>query len=113
MNRKILTALAAGIMGVVTACAAPAASAGDQMFSLSSGFDNSSDKYESGPWMLKLTAPAGLSVMKNSDPDMVRARTNGVAGNTQFGLGDTEAAASYNLYCRQRILPRNQPDRQG
>jgi hypothetical protein len=105
MNRKILTALAAGIMGVVTACAAPAASAGDQMFSLSSGFDNSSDKYESGPWMLKLTAPAGLSVMKNSDPDMVRARTNGVAGNTQFGLGDTEAAASYNLYAGSASSP--------
>src|SRR5665647_805051 len=95
MNRKILNALVAGILGVVAAFAAPAAWAGDQRFSLSSEFDNSSDKYETGPWMFKLTAPVGLSVTKNADPEMERIRTT---GNTQFGLGDTEAAASYNLY---------------
>lgn len=102
MNRKILNALVAGILGVVAAFAAPAAWAGDQRFSLSSGFDNSSDKYETGPWMFKLTAPVGLSVTKNADPEMERIRTT---GNTQFGLGDTEAAASYNLYVGSASSP--------
>ncbi len=105
MNRKILNALVAGILGVVAAFAAPAAWAGDQRFSLSSEFDNSSDKYETGPWMFKLTAPVGLSVTKNADPEMERIRTNGAAGNTQFGLGDTEAAASYNLYMGSASSP--------
>ena len=105
MNRKILTALVAGILGIVASFAAPAAPADDQRFSLSSGFDNSSDKYESGPWMFKLTAPVGLSVAENADPGMKRARTNGSAGNTQSGLGDTEAAASYNLYAGSASSP--------
>jgi hypothetical protein len=105
MNRKILTAWVAGIIGAVTVLAAPAAWAGDQRFSLSSGFDNSSNKYESGPWMFKLTAPVGLSVTENADPEMERTTTNGAAGNMRSGLGDTEAAASYNLYAGSASSP--------
>lgn len=105
MNRKFLTALMAGILGIVASFAAPAAWAGDPRFSLSSGFDSSTDKYESGPWMFKLTAPAGLHVTKNADPEMERAITNGTAGNTQSGLGDTEATASYNLYAGSASSP--------
>jgi hypothetical protein len=105
MNRKLLYALVAGLLFAVASFGAPAAPAGDQRFSLSSGFDNSADKYETGPWMFKLTAPAGLSVTENADPEMERTKTNGTAGNTQSGLGDTEAAASYNLYAGSASSP--------
>lgn len=105
MNRKILNTSAAGILGVVTAFAAPATWAGDQWFSLSNGFDNSSDKYESGPWMFKLTAPVDLSGMENAAPDKERATSYGTAGNTQSGMGNTEAAASYNLYAGSASSP--------
>lgn len=94
MNRKTLTALTAGILGVIATVAAPFAWAGDQKFSLSSEFDNSSGKYETGPWMFKLTAPVGGS----GNADIPRIRTNGTAGSTRYGLGNTEAAVSYNLY---------------
>jgi hypothetical protein len=105
MNRKFLTALMAGILGIVASFAAPAASADDPRFSLSSGFDNSSDKYETGPWMFKLTAPAGLHVAENADPDMVHFGADNSAGNTQLHIGDTEAAASYNLYTGSATSP--------
>ncbi len=105
MNRKILYTSAAGILGIVTAFAAPATWAGDQWFSLSNGFDNSSDRYESGPWMFKLTAPGGLSGMESAAPDKERATFYGTAGNTQSGMGNTEAAASYNLYAGSASSP--------
>jgi hypothetical protein len=98
MNSKFLTALVAGILGIVATFAAPAAWADDPRFSLSSGFDNSADKYETGPWMFKLTAPAGLLATKNTNPDMAHLGTGGQASNTSSRIGDTEAAASYNLY---------------
>ena len=105
MNKKFLTALVAGILGAVASFAAPAAWADDQRFSLSSGFDYSSDKYETGPWMFKLTAPTGLPATKSADPEMERLRTGLSTGNTQLGLGDTEAAASYNLYAGSASSP--------
>jgi hypothetical protein len=105
MNSKFLTALVAGILGIVATFAAPAAWADDPRFSLSSGFDNSADKYETGSWMFKLTAPAGLPVTGNADPDMVRLRTGSPAVKTRSRIGDAEAAASYNLYAGSASSP--------
>lgn len=105
MNNKFLTPLVAGILGIVATFAAPAAWADDPKFSLSSGFDNSSDQYESGPWMFKLTAPTGLPFTENANPDMVRPGTDSPAGNTPSRIGDTEAAASYNLYTGSATSP--------
>jgi hypothetical protein len=96
MNRISLTALMAGLLLVLGT--APAARAADQRFSLSSEFDNSTDKYESGPWMFKLTQPLGLYGQNNADPMKAQTGTNSPAGNTLYGLGNSEAAVSYNLY---------------
>jgi hypothetical protein len=105
MNRNFLTALVVGIMGIVASFPASAAPADDPRFSLSSGFDNSSDKYEAGPWMFKLTAPAGLPVTENVNHDTVHFGADNPAGNTQSRIGDTEAAASYNLYTGSATSP--------
>lgn len=105
MNRKLLAALVAGILGIVASFAVSAAPTDDPRFSLSSGFDNSSDKYEAGPWMFKLTAPAGLPATDSADPDIVRFGMDSPAGNTQSRIGDTEAAASYNLYTGSATSP--------
>lgn len=96
MKNKILTALATGTF-LAMAFAAPAASADDQRFSLSTDFDNSSNQYEAGPWVFKLTVPAGMSGA-GGVPEIVGIRANGVTGRTRSGLADTEAAATYNLY---------------
>lgn len=105
MNSKFLTALVAVIVGLVATFAAPAAWAEDPMFSLSSGFDNSAEKYEAGPWMFKLSAPAGLTAMEEAAPDMVRLGTGSPAVKTPSRIGDTEAAASYNLYTGSATSP--------
>ena len=96
MNRISLTALMAGLLLVLGA--APAAWAADQRFSLSSEFDNSTDKYEAGPWMFRLTQPVGLYGQYDADPMKAHTGTNGPAGNTLSGLDNSEAAVSYNLY---------------
>ena len=88
MNRKTLTALTAGMLGVIATVAAPFALAGDQKFSLSSEFDNSSGKYETGPWMFKLTAPVGGS----GNADIPRIRTNGTAGSRGVESSRTKAS---------------------
>ena len=100
-----LIALVAGTLGVSAAFAAPAASAGDQRFSLSSAFDNGSNQYETGPWVFKLTAPSGISGTARVVPEIGSIRAAGVAGSTQFGLADTEAAASYNIYAGSASSP--------
>jgi hypothetical protein len=105
MKSKILTALVAGILGVAAAFAAPVASASDERFSLSSGFDSSSNKYETGPWVFKLTVPAGISGKGSVVPEIGRIRTAGTTGSTQSGLGDTEAAATYNIYAGSASTP--------
>jgi hypothetical protein len=53
-------------------------------------------KFESGPWVFKLTAPdATLSGAAGTAPVIGRIKT---VSSTQFGLGDTVAAATYNIY---------------
>lgn len=98
MKNNILIALVAGTLGATAAFAAPVAWAGDQRFSLSPAFDNGSNQYETGPWMFKLTVPAGVSGTGSVIPEIGRISTANSAGRTQHGLGDTEAAATYNLY---------------
>ncbi len=93
MNRKTLTVLMAGTLGMVIA--APFAWAGDQRFSLSSEFDTSSDNYQSGPWMLKLTSPAGSG---NANRLNAQPGIYGMNGGANAGPYNTEAAVSYNLY---------------
>jgi hypothetical protein len=105
MKSKILTALVAGTLGVAAVFAAQVVWAGDERFSLSTGFDSSSNKYEAGPWVFKLTAPAGISGTGSVVPEIGRIRTDGIAGSTQSGLADTEAAASYNIYAGSASTP--------
>jgi hypothetical protein len=93
MNRISLSALMAGMLLVLGT--APAAWAADQRFSLSSEFDNSTNKYEAGPWMFKLNQPIGLYSQNDAGP--LNAKP-GMTGNTQSGLGNSTAAVSYNLY---------------
>lgn len=96
MNRISLTVLMAGMLLVLGT--APVARAADQRFSLSSEFDNSTDKYEAGPWMFRLTSPVGLYGPGYADSLNAQTGKNGPAGNTLSGLGNSEAAVSYNLY---------------
>jgi hypothetical protein len=105
MKNHTLIALVAGTLGVTATFAAPAAWADDQRFSLSTGFDNGSNQYETGPWMFKLTAPTGLSATGNGVPEIGHIRTGSTVGSTQSGLGDTEAAATYNLYAASPSSP--------
>jgi hypothetical protein len=98
MKNKTLIALAAGILGVAATFATQGAWAEDQRFSLSTAFDNSSDQYGAGPWEFKLTVPPGIAGTTSAVPKVGSISTTGVASNPQFGLADTEAAASYNLY---------------
>lgn len=105
MKNMTLIALVAGTLSATAAFAAPTASAGDQRFSLSTGFDNGSNQYETGPWMFKLTVPSGISGTASVVPEIGGSRAAGVAGRTQFGLADTEAAASYNLYVGSASSP--------
>jgi hypothetical protein len=104
MKYMTLIALVAGSLGASAAFAAPAAPAGNQKFSLSSAFDNGSDQYETGPWVFKLTVPSGIS-RTGVVPEIGGIRASSVAGRTQFGLADTEAAASYNLYAGSASSP--------
>lgn len=105
MKSKIFKALVAGTLGVAASFAVPVAWAGDEKFSLSPGFDSNSNKYETGPWVFKLTAPAGISGAGSVVPEIGRIRTDGTAGGTQSGLVDTEAAASYNIYAGSASAP--------
>ena len=105
MKSKTLTALVAGTLGVAAAFAIPVAWAGDERFSLSTGFDNSTNKYEAGPWVFKLTVPAGISGARGVVPEIGRIRTDGTVGSTQSGLADTEAAATYNIYAGSASTP--------
>lgn len=116
MKNRMLTAWLATTLGGAALLVAPAALADDEKFSLASGFDYSTGKYgtasttdilsipivgkyESGPWVFKLSAPyVRISGMGGVVPGTGRITTSGSTGNTQSGLGDTVAAASYNLY---------------
>jgi len=91
MNNKILATLLVATLGASMAFPAPSAWADDNRFSLSTGFDNGANQYETGPWMFKLNSPSGHSATGNS---VTRSGRTGTVGS----LGETEAAATYNLY---------------
>jgi hypothetical protein len=105
MKNNILIALAAGTLGAAAALAAPVAWADDQRFSLSTGFDNGFNQYETGPWVFKLTTPSGIPGTPSVVPEIGSIRATGVPGSPQFGLADTEAAASYNIYAGSASSP--------
>lgn len=105
MNNNILTALVTGTLVATVAFATPLAWAGDQRFSLSTGFDNSPNQYETGPWLFKLTVPSGITGTANEFPEIGDIRATSTPSSTQFGLADTEAAASYNLYSGSASSP--------
>jgi hypothetical protein len=105
MKSKTLIALVAGTLGVIATFVTHGAWATDERFSLSSGFDRSSDQYEAGPWMFKLTAPVGISGAGAVVPEIGHIRADLTAGNSQYGLNETEAAASYNIYAGSVSTP--------
>ncbi len=74
------------------------------MFSLSSAFDNGSDQYEAGPWAFKLIAPSGAGSARTA-PKNGDIRDAGDTNNSLFGLAETEAAASYNIYAGSASSP--------
>lgn len=116
MKCKVLTALLAGALSGAAAFTAAEAWAGDEKFGLSTGFDYSTGKYgtaistgilsipvtgkyETGPWAFKLTVPyVRISGAGGVVPGVGRFKTGGTASSRQSGLGDTVAAASYNIY---------------
>ncbi|MDO8291364.1 MAG: hypothetical protein Q7T29_00650 [Gallionella sp.] len=116
MKNKILIFLVAANLGGATVFAAPGAWTDNNQFSLSTGFDYSSgkygtarttdmlsipagDEYETSQWMFKVAVP----YVQNSGTGGIvsgigHSRTGGATGDTQSGLSDTVAAASYNIY---------------
>ena len=94
MKNIVLFALAACTMSITIAFAATT----DERFSLSTGFDFNSDNYEAGPWLFKLTAPAGASGAGIVAPPIAHIRTDSTFESTQSGFSDTEAAATINVY---------------
>jgi hypothetical protein len=105
MKNKTFKTLVAGILGIAAIFATQGAWAGDQRFSLSSAFDDSSKQYETGPWVFKLTVPSGIAGTASVVPEIGGIRATGVAGSTGYGLADTEAAASYNIYAGSASSP--------
>ena len=85
-------------------------------FSLATGFDYSAGKYgttsstsifsipvigkyETGPWLFKLTTPyIRISGLGGVVPGTGRVKPKGAASTTQSGLGDAVVAATYSLY---------------
>lgn len=104
MKNNILITLMASTLGAA-ALAAPLAWAGDQRFSLSSGIDNGSNQYETGPWVFKLTVPSGNVGTAGVVPGIGGIRAPGASDGTGFGLADTEAAASYKIYSGSASSP--------
>lgn len=115
MENGSLNAWLATALGGAALLLAPAAWADDGKFSLATGFDYSSGKYgtasttnilsipvvgkyTTGPWLFKLTAPyVRISGAGGVVPGMGPVRMRGTASNTQSGLGDAIAAATYSL----------------
>lgn len=105
MKNKTLIALVAGFLSVAAAFATQGAWAAGQRFSLSTAFDNSSDQYGAGPWIFKFTAPSGIAGTTSVVPEIGSKSANGVASSSRFGLTNTEAAASYNIYAGSASTP--------
>ena len=116
MKHRNLTARLTAILSGVALLLAQAAWADNEKFSLATGFDYSTGKYgtasttnifsipvvgkyTTGPWVFKLTAPyLHISGMGGVVPGTGHIKASGYTGNTQSGLGDAVAAATYNLY---------------
>lgn len=106
----------AAILGGTATLATSKAWADDGQFSLSSGLGSSPDKYattnstdilsnpvigkyQTGPWLFKLTVPdPSISGTGGVVPEIGRIRAGSAANNTQSGMSDTVAAATYNIY---------------
>ena len=97
MNSKILSALVTGILGLLIIFAAPSALADTGK---SAEFD--SNQYVSGPWVFKLTSPTGIAGARNI-PQIGRIRSENTSKPS--ALGETEAAATYNLYAGSSSAP--------
>jgi hypothetical protein len=97
----VLTAIVAGTISVTAAFAAPV----DERFSLSTRFDYNSNKYEAGPWVFKLTGPAGIAGPGGVVTEIGHIRTDYTNGSSQSGLSDTEAAATINVYAGSASSP--------
>jgi hypothetical protein len=110
MINKTLMALLAGTLGCAATLATSIAWAEVGQFSLSSGFSLSPGdygtadtsgmlstpvigKYETGPWVFKLTVPA-----TGGTGSIGRIRAGSNANSIQSGFGDTVAAATYSIY---------------
>ena len=76
---------------------APCIHADDSKFSLSTGFDLTANKYETGPWKFRLDTPFGLTG-ETSPP-------SGVSSQSLSDLSNTQAAATYNLYEGSAYVP--------
>ncbi len=117
ITNYIFAALLLASFGWTSASAAPGARPDDGMFSLATGFDytagkygatNSAealsiaattDQYESGQWMLKVSVPHPRAHYTTSSiPGIGHIEAAGASAYTQPDLSDTVAAASYNIY---------------
>lgn len=116
MKNNIFIFLVAVNLGCTTAIAAPGVWTDDGRFSLSAGFDYSSGQYfldsstdrqsnpttgeyENGQWMLNVAAPfSRISSTGVAIPGIGNFRAESAARDTQVGLSDAVAAASYNIY---------------
>lgn len=117
MKCTTLTALIVANLGWATASAAPGARPDDGMFSLTTGFDYAAGKYstanttdvlsmpaasreyESGQWMFQVAVPhARASSTGSLVPGIGHITASGANRDTPSDLGDTVAAASYNIY---------------
>jgi hypothetical protein len=106
MNINILTALVVGTLGTAAGLSSPVARADDQFFSLSAQSNYSSNQYATGPWLFKLTVPSTMSSSPINIHEIGNNRTTtGAPNGTNFGLTDTEAAASYNVYAGSASSP--------
>lgn len=113
MQNRVLIALLAVALSSAAMLATSKVWADDGQFSLSSGFDispgtaNAADRlsipatgqYETGLWVFKLTVPyANLSGTAGIIPKIGHITASSAVNSTPSGLGDTVAAATYNLY---------------
>lgn len=114
-NQLLILLIVANFAGAI-AHAAPDVRTDDNIFSLTTGFDFKSGKYgtpntngvlavpavseyEAGPWIFKVIVPsARISHTGGALSAGANAGTDGAGVDTPYGLGDTVAAASYNVY---------------
>jgi len=115
MKTKLLTILIASNLGCAPAFASPDFWADDDKFSLSTGFDHRSGKYdtagtsgmlsipatgeyENGHWMIRVKAPNALVPVTSGAASGMRLVSTGITPDIQSALDDAVAAATYNLF---------------